>query len=514
MKLFNLKRGIALSVVAVLTVASNARADIVAHWRFDEASGTTAADSGPNGYHGTAFGNATFVPGGRSGNALSITSAGGGYVRMVGAPLDMNGKSFTLSAWVKTTASAHQIAVGRHFATVVAGYFLAVGSAGAYGVPNKGYFYQSCNPGGEPIGASDVNTGAWKLLTATYEQGGLAKIYVDGVLEKTKPNVPISQVGIDFCVGAIVVSGVYTNTYDGLIDDVQIYDRALSDNEVAYLFAHPGAEIFKVAGHVLQNSLGVPGVVVDAEQNSTVVGSGTTDANGDYSIENLAAGTYTIRPRHNDKVFFPSTKDVNIAPDALTTHFTAGNIGPVSILFQYPVIYADQSRQGTLGLNVVTPVARQVTMSDNSFKLTSPVKVTIPAGQRTANFFVYGVTVAADTVVTVTATHQGLSATQNITVRPKPVLQTMTLAKITTKGGYGVSGTVTIDQPAIGPMGLYLSSNNPSLVSISPGTTAFYNGASSKAFYCKTFPVATQQVVTITATFYGSTKTVDLTLTP
>ncbi len=494
-------------------ITFSSRADIVAHWKFDEASGTTASDSGPNGYNGAMNGDAAFVAGGISGNALQVSSGGNGYVRMTGVP-DMNGKAFTISTWVKTTGNTHQVVCGKHFATNVSGYFLATGTGAGYGQPNKGYLYMSNGPTSEPVTTSDVNDGAWKLITATYEPSGLAKIYVNGVFEAQKTSIGIGAIGVDFTVGGLFVNPAYVNAYNGQIDDVQLYDRALSADEIAYLFANPGEEVRRVTGHVLQNSIGVPGVAVKIEDGPTTIKTVMTDANGDYVADALPPGTYTVRPTHNDKVFFPSTKVVTMGADAINTHFTAGNIGPVSITFQYPVVYSDQSRQGTLGLNVNTPVDRQVTMSDNSFKLTSPVKVTIPSGLRTANFFVYGVTVASDTVVTVTAVHQGLTATQTITVRRKPALQTMTLAKTTTKGGYGVSGTVTIDQPAIGPMGLYLTSDNPSLATITPGTTAFYNGASSKAFYCKTFPVASPQVVTLTATFYGSTKTAQLTLTP
>lgn len=270
---------------------------------------------------------------------------------------------------------------------------------------------------------------------------------------------------------------------------------------------------YAVSGQIKQNSVGLPGCTVKAMQGANEIASASTDANGHYALA-LPPGDYKLVPTHDDKVFFPSSKDVTVPPDASGQNFTAGNIGPVSVIFQYPIVYSDQSRQATLGLNVETPVNRDIAMSDNSFKLTSPVKVSVPAGQRTANFFVYGVTVTSDVLVTVTASHQGLTATGTITVRQKPKLSTMTLAKSTSKGGYGVSGTATIDQPAIGAMGLFLSSSDANLAVVSPSPTAFYHGATAKAFYCKTKPVTSTQVVTFTATFYGSTKTVDLTLTP
>jgi len=269
-----------------------------------------------------------------------------------------------------------------------------------------------------------------------------------------------------------------------------------------------------VTGWVRQDGNAVPGAVVRLMQGTTVVQTVPTDGAGNYTM-NVPAGSYTLVPYHDDKVFFPPTRAITVPPTQTNQNFTAGNIGPISIVWQYqPVVYSDQSRQGTLALNVETPVNRNITMSDNSFKLTSPINVQVLAGSRHANFFVYGVSVPADTLVTVTATHQGLTATGQITVRPKPVLNPIVLSKTTAKGGHGVSGSVSIDKPAIGPMGLYLTTSNTNHATITPNPTAFYNGVSSKAFYTKTYPVTVTTPVTITATFYGSVRTATLTLTP
>lgn len=269
-----------------------------------------------------------------------------------------------------------------------------------------------------------------------------------------------------------------------------------------------------VTGWVKQNGAAVPGATVKLMQGANLLSTATPDGAGNYRFD-TAPGSYTLVPAHPDKLFFPATRSITVSGPVGAQNFTAANIGPSSITWQYqPVVYSDQSRMGTLGLNAITPVDRDITMSDNSFRLTSPIKVTVPAGQRTANFFVYGVTVTADVLCTVTATHQGLTATANITVRPKPVLNAMTLALTTVKGGRGVTGEVSIDKPAIGSMALTLTSSNPAVSTISPSPTAFANGTSTKSFYCRTFPVASNQVVTFTATFSGSTKTVNLTVTP
>lgn len=268
-----------------------------------------------------------------------------------------------------------------------------------------------------------------------------------------------------------------------------------------------------VTGWIRQNATGLPGITVNfLNPGGTVVATTTTDANGDWSV-NLDGGTYTIQPIHNDKYFQPATRTVTVPPTATAQNFTAANIGPISMTFEYPVVYSDQSRKGTLNLNVITPVNRPVTMSDNSLKLTSPVLTTVPAGVRSTNFFVYGVSVTADTVVTVTGTAQGLTASQSITVRQKPALTGITMAS-TIKGGRGLAGTVTINKPAVGSMFLQITTSDPAVATVSPSDTAMPNGVSTKSFYCKTFPVVTTQNITVNASFYGSTATHNLQVTP
>ncbi|MEQ1934846.1 MAG: LamG-like jellyroll fold domain-containing protein [Fimbriimonadaceae bacterium] len=501
-----------LFVLAAFT-ALNAKADVVGHWKFDEASGTSAADSSPSAFLGTLSGDAAFVSSGKSGNCLSLTRAGNGMVRF-GDILPLTGTSFTISGWIQTTTATDDFWIAKHRAGVVAGYFAAMNANGPYGSANKSWFYRSTNPGGEVIGTSNVTTGTWKHLVVVQDLSSTTRVYVDGVLEATKPVFAIALTNAELCVGAILSGANYIPIFTGLIDDVQIYNRAISDDEIAFMFNNPGEEVWQIKGKITQNSVGVPGAVVNIKQGSTVVATATTDANGDYVAGALEVGNYTIQPTHNDKLFFPSTKDVTIAPDAANQNFVAANIGPVSVSFQYPVVYSDQSRQGTIGLNVATPVNRIVTLSDNSFKLTTPTSMTVPAGQQNSTFFVYGVSVLADTLVTVTAKSQGVEATSQITVRPKPALTIMNLALETVKGGRGVTGNVSLDKPAIGTMALYLSSNTPSVAIITPTNTAMTNAVSTKNFYCKTFVVASTQLVTFTATFYGSTTTKQLTVTP
>lgn len=281
----------------------------------------------------------------------------------------------------------------------------------------------------------------------------------------------------------------------------------------SYGYIAVAPNLLDVSGRVKQNGLGVSGVTIRVQQNAIDKYVTVTDANGNFRVS-VAEGSYTLLPEHNDKYFFPGSREVTVAGSSLAGQdFTAANNGPVSIQFEHPVVYSDQSRRCTLNLIRTTPVTREIAMRDDTTKLTSPIKVTVPAGQRSAGFFVYGVSVISDVTATITASHQGVVATGSITVRAKPVLTGIALAS-SVKGGIGLSGSTTIDKPAVGAMYLVLDTDNHSVAFTSPSETAIPSGSTTKAFYCKTYPVAVTTNVTVSASFYGSSVTKSLQVRP
>ena len=83
--------------VLVLSIAGNASADLVAHWRFDEGSGDVAYDTSGNGHDGTINGAPNWVPG-VGGSALEFDGTDD-YVGTGESLLD-NMSEFTLAFWV------------------------------------------------------------------------------------------------------------------------------------------------------------------------------------------------------------------------------------------------------------------------------------------------------------------------------------------------------------------------------------------------------------------------------
>ena len=244
-----------LTALAILQAwCPPASADLLAHWTFDESSGTSVADK-TGAYPGTlsATGSA-FVPGGISGNALFLNRLSNGFATF-GNVFGFTNGNFSVVAWIKTTpgdTTDNMLIAGKQTAGFNNGYFLNVNTSSAVplGQLNKAMFYA-----GEqfvtPVSTTTVNDGAWHQVVAVYSAGGNYGIYVDGTpVEATRPSVPIPANTASFLIGGVTFGSTPTGLFTGFIDEVQIYDHALSDVEIDYLFQNPARELApRMAAH-------------------------------------------------------------------------------------------------------------------------------------------------------------------------------------------------------------------------------------------------------------------------
>lgn len=82
-----------------------------------------------------------------------------------------------------------------------------------------------------------VQTTDWQHLVMTWSSGNQLKLYIDGLLDELTANDD-AETGTTIGATKLLVGRGgkdQTGSWDGLIDDVRIYDYALSDAEVAYL---------------------------------------------------------------------------------------------------------------------------------------------------------------------------------------------------------------------------------------------------------------------------------------
>ncbi len=223
---------ITLALLAAL--APSAQANLVSHWSFDTADGLVVADSQGN-FNGTLSGTTPYVAG-HSGNALSFNSLQGSFVTIgTDNALNWSGAAFSFSLWVKTSSvESLTFFFSKHNSGSHNGYAGALNqhNLGAFGVANAASFYVS---GSDQTTITVINDDTWHHLAFTYQAGASQSLYVDGVLRATTSTpAGIVENSAPLLLGGMML-GSPTSTYTGLLDEVRMYNHALSAGEVATL---------------------------------------------------------------------------------------------------------------------------------------------------------------------------------------------------------------------------------------------------------------------------------------
>jgi len=217
---------ISFVLVLGLTLTSTASAELVAWWRFDEGSGTTAVDSSGNGNDGTLRGGAQWVAG-QLGGAIQFN----GTDSYVAAPhIPLNSQSFTIAMWVNPVLyTAQQVIFGQvqTGSQNLSMHFRIGGPGGTAPVPGAirmGFYSNDLNTSGGLI--EDNN---WYHITFWYDfENQLRRIYVDGVQQAQDTGSPYLGTSGETRIGQ------WNNNqwFRGIIDDVQIYDHPLTEAEI------------------------------------------------------------------------------------------------------------------------------------------------------------------------------------------------------------------------------------------------------------------------------------------
>ena len=218
-----------VSFVLVLGLVSYTWAgrDPVAHYEFEGTNdfsntGTSAAITGK------PEGDAQIIWDDEIGSYVLSLDGDGDYVNCRDGWIGLANTAITVVAWIKTDSLlAWDTIVGLGFAWRLCGG------------QNNNLHFQCSNTtpsGSMATGSVAVNDGRWHHVAGTYD-GAKYSLYVDGILDDSMNasgsiNSGSSYVG---CIGAHYKKSDERDPrrfFDGLIDDVRIYDRALSEAEI------------------------------------------------------------------------------------------------------------------------------------------------------------------------------------------------------------------------------------------------------------------------------------------
>jgi hypothetical protein len=229
-------------IAAPAPAAALAASGPVGVWKLDEAGGTTASDSSGNGNPGVLSGGVTWVPG-VFGSAIALDGSTG-EIKVSDNDALEPATAVTVSAWIKATGSP---GVYRYIVAKGGNQCIAA-SYGLYTGPDGGLqFYVSQDAGSayERSAAAGMGVwdGDWHLVVGSFD-GSVLRLYVDGVQVGPAVSYPGSLVyrlpySNDLYIGNY--PGCAQRSFMGLIDDVTIWDRALSAAEVSALEPAAGA---------------------------------------------------------------------------------------------------------------------------------------------------------------------------------------------------------------------------------------------------------------------------------
>ena len=265
---------------------------LISHWKMDETSGTTAADSaGTN--NGTITG-ATFTAG-KIGNGLSFN----GTSDYVSVPR-MNYDEITVSAWfyknANDTVNADAIFGGWYWnsnAQLQEGFDLRFYQT----APDKlDFIIVTTNGAVKTYKVSSYNlvnsAGTWHHVTATYNKTtGEQKLYVDGVLRDTDLH-PAGNTIVPYTINTdmrIGYSRINNGYFNGLLDDICVYSRALTAADITELYNYNGSCGTSSSSSIQSSSSSVQSAPAVTTNSATSITSVSTTLNATVNNNGLTA---------------------------------------------------------------------------------------------------------------------------------------------------------------------------------------------------------------------------------
>lgn len=204
---------------------------LVAMFTMDSISGATLVDDGPNGYDGAITG--AVAASGHVGDALDFTAASSDYVTITNVATHFAANDpFTISHFfyagdVTTQQEMVELATRPNSPTADQDGFRTLLSGG-------NVYIQCLKDGASTLASQAVSINTWYHVGATFD-GTTTSLYLNASAPATAAcTYNSSAFGV---LGAQynLTTGPYDKFFDGLLDQIRVFDRALTADEIATL---------------------------------------------------------------------------------------------------------------------------------------------------------------------------------------------------------------------------------------------------------------------------------------
>ncbi|RJP63216.1 MAG: T9SS C-terminal target domain-containing protein [Ignavibacteriales bacterium] len=296
--------------------------NLIAYYSMDEARTDTLFDFSPNKNNGTIMSSSPWA--GYSGNALGFNGVDN-YVQFSSSPsFDITSGKVTVSVWTKLNYLPTEMTMsyGPLFDSQGDQYVIYADKG------NKELRFKAATTGGAArpgIAQADLITGKWINVVGVYD-GANAQIYMNGVLKGTLPLTGTVLTGQVAMLGKSGTTGTISYL-NGQLDNVAIFDRALSTEEISQLYSNckmpviinVPVELSSFTAETNANNVNLKwstatetnnaGFEIQKSSNKTdfikigfVAGFGTSTEKHSYSFidRNIKAGNYYYRLKQID----------------------------------------------------------------------------------------------------------------------------------------------------------------------------------------------------------------------
>ena len=290
--------GRALSAAEIAELAEIPLPDPIAHWKFDENSGTTAVDS-ISTHAGTLENGPAWSTTGQIDGALDFDGVNDQVVVPHSVPL-ASFSALTITAWINNQASflssAYRIisketsGQNDNFWLALSGPNLVLGIDGNFFIPSTSFV-----------------SNQWYHVAASFDDAAdMVRIYVDGV----EVYAQSTSASLGANTAELYIGNNWENkTWDGLLDDVRLYNQALTAQEIAALHSSgadegappPGSSCTgNVRDEFNQREYSGSNGSINWSTDWLEVGESDGPTSGDEQVRSDLGHAYVLRVRDNN----------------------------------------------------------------------------------------------------------------------------------------------------------------------------------------------------------------------